>query len=377
MQRRIGLKLWHCWFGILVGGWLMLLAVTGVAIAWYDELDIALNPDLRLTEISDHASISLDVVLDNAEAALPGFSANNIMLAPANGKTHWLLGRQSLPDGASLPMQVFADPATGTITGWRVSGGLHLDRQHFPDLLYGLHTELLAGETGATFIGIIGLLWLLDHLLAVPLAFPKLQKWPAAFQLAGKKGSLRRLFDWHRAMGMWLWLATFTITLTGVTLAFPNASRDLIRQVSPVSERLHESMPEAEIDEVTVGLNDAIARAGPGQVHSVRILPSVGQYAVRTYDQRDPDNQGRMWTYVDMADGSITGQRHDNGETGGDLFFAWQYPLHSGHAAGLGGRLSVTLVGLATIWLCISGLRLVWRRRNSRAHVKNATAFPA
>lgn len=366
MQRRAGLKFWHRWFGILIGGWLMLLAVTGMAIAWYDELDTALNPDLRQAEISSADPASLDVVVANAEAALPGFSVNNAILAPEAGYTHWLIGRQALPAGDVRAMQLFVDPVSGTVAGWRESGALQFDRHHFPDLLYGLHTELLADEIGATIVGIIGLLWMLDHFLSLPLAFPNRQKWRDAFRMTGRKGSLRRLFDWHRAKGMWLWLLTFTITLTGVTLAFPNASRDLVQPLSPISERLHETMSETN-GEIGIGLDDAVSRVTTdlSQVHSVRVFPTVGQYAVRTYDDRDPDNQGRLWTYVSMADGAITGQRHDLGTSGTDLFFAWQYPLHSGHAAGFVGRLIVTLVGLMTFLLCYSGLRLVWRRRNN------------
>lgn len=366
MQLRASLKFWHRWFGILIGGWLMLLAITGMAIAWYDELDTALNPDLRQAQISGNGPASLDTVVANAEAALPGFSVNNAILAPEAGYTHWLIGRQALPGGGVRAMQLFVDPASGTVAGWRESGALQFDRHHFPDLLYGLHTELLADEIGATIVGIIGLLWMLDHFLSLPLAFPNRQKWGKAFRMTGRKGSLRRLFDWHRAKGMWLWLLTFTITLTGITLAFPNASRDLMQPLSPISERLHETMPETN-GEIGIGLDDAVSRvtADMSRVHSVRIFPAIGKYAIRTYDDRDPDNQGRLWIYVSMVDGAITGRRHDIGKTVGDLFFAWQYPLHSGHAAGFAGRLIVTLVGLMTFLLCFSGLRLVWRRRRN------------
>ena len=366
MARHASLKFWHRWFGILVGGWLMLLAITGMAIAWYDELDTALNPDLRQTAITGKKPVSLDTVIANAEFALPGFSVNNAILAPDANYTHWLIGRQVLADGSARAMQLFVEPTGGTVTGWRESGALRFDRHHFPDFLYGLHTELLADETGATIVGIIGILWMLDHFLSLPLAFPKRQKWREAFRLNRRKGSLRRLFDWHRAQGVWLWLLTFTITITGVTLTFPNASRNLMQPLSPVSGRLHETMPEVS-HEANIGVDAAISRVTSDitQVHSVRIFPALNQYAVRTYDNRDPDNQGRLWTYVSMDSGKITGPRHDVGESAGDLFFAWQYPLHSGHAAGFAGRLIVTFAGLMTILLCYSGLRLVWRRRRN------------
>ena len=62
-------------------------------------------------------------------------------------------------------------------------------------------------------------------------------------------------------------------------------------------------------------------------------------------------------------DGRVAGTRHDNGTTAGDEFFAWQYPLHSGKAFGLAGRLLVLGGGVVTLWLCLGGIRLWWRRR--------------
>ena len=101
-------------------------------------------------------------------------------------------------------------------------------------------------------------------------------------------------------------------------------------------------------------------------IHSVRLFPHEQAYAVRTYNAaRDLDDQGRQWTYVHMIDGTIIGTRHDNGSSGGDQFFAWQYPLHSGKAFGEVGRWLVFLGGLATVHLCIGGWML-WARRRPR-----------
>ena len=70
----------------------------------------------------------------------------------------------------------------------------------------------------------------------------------------------------------------------------------------------------------------------------MRLFPRARAYAVRTFDAaRDPDDQGRLWTYVNMESGAIMGQRHDVGTSAGDLFLGWQYALHSGKFAGLPG----------------------------------------
>jgi len=365
MRTRPAVRFWHRWFGIIGGAWLILLAITGCAIVWYDELDGLLNPDLRHTDIASSAPASIDAVVATAQAGLPGFEPGNILLSQAPDRTHWLIGRQSLGDGSFRPIQAFVDPGTGDLAGWRESGALSLHRHHLPDLLYGLHTDLLIGETGVLLIGLISLAWLLDHFFSLPLALPRLSGAWAAFRIGGSPGSLRRLWDKHRASGLWLWPVTAMLALTGATLSFPEESRAIVATVSPLSDRLHYAMEERRPPEDPIGIDAAIASATAERaaVHSVRLHPEIGLYAVRTFDRRDVDNQGRLWTYVDTETGAVTAQRHDVGESAGDAFFAWQYALHSGHAFGPFGRVLVTIGGLVTGYLCVSGYRLWWKRR--------------
>ncbi|MEW4447778.1 PepSY-associated TM helix domain-containing protein [Qipengyuania sp. JC766] len=374
MRARPAFRFWHRWFGILGGAWLLLLALTGSAIAWYDELDGVLNPDLRVAELTDGPPTSIDAVVASAQAALPGFEPGNILVSQSPDRTHWLLGRQTLQDGSARPVQAFVDPGTGEFAGWRESGRLSLHRHYLPDLIYGLHTDLLVGEIGVIFVGLLSLAWLLDHFLSLPLAFPRLGKWLSAWRVGGHAGSLRRLWDRHRASAMWAWPVTAVLALTGVTLSFPMESREVVETVTPVGERLHYDMAERDPPADPVTLEAAIAQVtgDRSSLHSVRLHPEVGLYAVRTFDGRDVDNQGRLWTYVDMETGEIAARRHDAGESAGDTFFVWQYALHSGHAFGLVGRILVTLAGLVTAYLCFSGYRLWWRRRRGRPRTGGA-----
>ena len=148
MRTRPAFRFWHRWFGILGGAWLILLAITGCAIAWYDELDGLLNPDLRHAQIVSGQPAPIDAVVASAQDALPGFEPNNILLAQRPDRTHWLLGRQTIPDGTARAVQAFVEPASAQFAGWRKSGAISLHRHHLPDLLYGLHTDLLVGEIG-------------------------------------------------------------------------------------------------------------------------------------------------------------------------------------------------------------------------------------
>ena len=61
-----------------------------------------------------------------------------------------------------------------------------------------------------------------DHALSLSLAIPRLRRWREASGVAGRRGSIRRLFNLHRAPGMW---------------ALPSAGRDGRHpRLAPVSE---------------------------------------------------------------------------------------------------------------------------------------------
>lgn len=360
---RPAIKLWHRWFGLLAGLWLLLLAVTGCAITFYDELDTLLNPDLRRVAASS-ASAPVQTVLDRAGAAIPGLRVNQLDLPEQPTESVWMLGRAPGRDGAPRPVQVFSDPADGQVLGWREVGRLSLDRRHLMDVLYGLHIDLLIAPWVTWVFGLVSLLWVADHALSLSLAVPRLKRWREAFLVAGHAGSLRHLFDLHRAPGMWAFPVTLVLAVTGVTLAWPEDSRNLVRIASPVSERLHEEWPDTAPPADPIPIDQAMRIVAPrANIDSLRLLPDHGAYVVRTFDHRDPDSQGRLWTYVSMTDGRILGVRHDNGSSAGDQFFAWQYPLHSGQAFGLAGRIAVFAGGLATVVLTLTGLWLWARRR--------------
>lgn len=369
LRWRPALKAWHRWFGLGAALWLLLLALTGSVIAFYDELDRALNPDWRGVAVAGAApKVPVDAALSKVATALPGFSPRMVDLPEQAGHTIAMIGSMTL-DGEEVPAQAFIDAEGRTVLGWRQMGVLALDRRHLMDTIYGLHVELLLGEMAAWLLGLLALLWMLDHLAALILSFPSRARWREAFLIKGRGFNLRWLFDLHRASGLWLYPATFILALTGLTLTWHEETRWVARWATPVSERLHVSMPPWPAPADPIGADQAlstVAAVTKARADSLMLLPRQGVYGVRSFDARDLDGMGRLWTYVDMADGRIVGQRHDNGEGPGDAFFAWQYPLHSGKVLGLPGRIIVAAAGVATAGLCLTGVFL-WAKRRRRA----------
>lgn len=71
---------------------------------------------------------------------------------------------------------------------------------------------------------------------------------------------------------------------------------------------------------------------------------------------------GSPVVYLDGLDGRIVGARVPSQGSAGDVFVQLQFPLHSGRIAGLTGRIIISLAGLATPMLAITGVT-VWLKR--------------
>ncbi len=78
---------------------------------------------------------------------------------------------------------------------------------------------------------------------------------------------------------------------------------------------------------------------------------------------RDITNAGRRSILIAMRDGAVLEDRHPATGSAGDIFIAWQFPLHSGQAFGIGGRLLVLSSAIGTILLFVVGLYLWWKKR--------------
>ncbi|EKU74045.1 Uncharacterized iron-regulated membrane protein [Sphingobium sp. YR657] len=365
--RRV-LRLWHRCFGIGAGLWLLLLAVTGCAITFYDELDRWLNPDWRHIAQPWTDAPQLDAALANAARRLPAFTPRLIDLPDAPSHSILIVGSLARPGEGPRPAQLFADPRNGHVLGWREGGRLAFDRHHVMDTLYALHMDLMLGETMAWFLGLVALAWVLDHLPAIILAIPRLGKWRTAFQVQGRGFNLRRLFDLHRAPGVWAFPITLTLAITGLCLSWQEEMRSLVSLASPVSERLHYSLPPMSGASHAVPIDPILQQMGVQgrRIDMIQLLPHQGLYAFRAHDPRDLDGMGRLWLYVRQQDGRAAGARHDNGVSAGDHFFAWQYPLHSGKAFGLAGRIAIFCAGIATVLTAITGILLFMFRVDGR-----------
>jgi uncharacterized iron-regulated membrane protein len=75
----------------------------------------------------------------------------------------------------------------------------------------------------------------------------------------------------------------------------------------------------------------------------------------------------RLW--LDAWTGQRLGVRDPQDAPAGDTLLNWLFPLHTGEAFGLAGRVFITLFGLAPLGFAVTGLLIWWKRR--RGHQRH------
>lgn len=370
-MRRV-LLLWHRWFGLIAAAWLLLLAVTGTVLVFHHELDGALNPELLDVEPRGTRLSHQDVVA-SIERAMPGHAVDYLLFpeGPRDNLLGFVVPRlepgEPFPDGYVF-RQIFVDPYDGRILGTRVFGEAGIDRRRLMPFIYQLHDDLSLGPVATWLLGLLALLWTLDHIASAALSFPAVRRWRRSFMIRRGVQGFKRHFDLHRAIGLWLFPVTLVLAISGIALTWTETFDKAVSAVSPLTGFPIEGLPTQPTRDYTpvTSLDQAIAiaqtRGGVGKISAASFHPNLGVYWLRHFDDRDIDLIGRRWIVVRYSDGKILADRHQVDGTAGDVFSAWMLPLHTGEAFGWPGRILIALSGITLSIVIVTGI-LIWARK--------------
>ncbi|MBA4344187.1 MAG: PepSY domain-containing protein [Methylibium sp.] len=377
----------HRWLGLSTAGFLLLAGLSGSLLVFQQEIDAALNPQWLRVPLRPATQAPLDPLLlrervlqAHPEAQLPWLP---LQVRPGEAQRFWLAPR---PGVAHLAMdEVFVDPWNGEILGARHWG--HFDqgwRAGLMPFVYRLHESLALGEWGKLALGMVAMLWSLDCLVGAWLTLPprgprRLVRWAPAWRLRWREaGWHKRLFDFHRAGGLWPWALLFV-------LAWSSVSFNLDAAYSPLMQRLfaHQpgpQRPSSAADSPELGWAAALALARQHAADAARDRgfrieqevelsrrPGTDLYQLRLLTDRDLNQRrGATRLWLDARSGAPLGLFLPRGAAAGDTVSSWLINLHLGTVGGRPYQLLLLLLGLAVAGLSASGVYLWWRKRRAR-----------
>lgn len=364
----------HRYAGLLLAGFLILSGITGSALVFHAEIDRYLNREWFEAK-TDTPMLPLSVLVARAETRYPGAYVNRITLPATQGETvRLMLATKSMAHAATAlrANQIYVEGATGKILGARQWGALRIDRAHVVPFIYELHHRLHLGQWGAWILGVVACVWALDCLVGAYLAWPRWtwRGFQTALGIKWRAGIPRRDFDVHRAGGLWFLPVLLALAVSGVYLNLgQEVFRPLLSLLSTPTPPVEHGLPKRSDPTMAPAFNwdAALARAADAmrnaRARELRYEPTKAVYRIGFHT--DADISARhpgAWVYVGGDTGDVLAIRRPNTGRLADIVEQWQFPLHSGQALGLFGRLLIFASGIAVGLLAITGI-FIWRRK--------------
>jgi uncharacterized iron-regulated membrane protein len=383
----------HLYASLLFGALFVLAGLTGTPLAWIHELDGALNPTLLHSRAApgmpDAAPTPLQVqAAYDRLAADPAYGTpTQLMLPHAADDVYVAWYRKPAKDKGLFDMdvarQVMLDRHTLDVLGERNWGEFGLSRPLLMPSLFHLHRYLFAGEFGKTLIGVSGLLLTITSLLGLALWWPK-HSWSSlrkALTVRGTLTSRQFHYSFHRAAGFFMTPVLAVLGFTGMAMNLPDWVRPVVGAVATLEPngRLANGPADGRKPiSVAAALEAAQQRVPQGRLSRVAVGSAKAPFEIR---MRQPGEvrkgDGLTRVSVDAFSGGVLRVRDPLTAASGDTFLNWQFPLHTGEAFGLPGRLLVSVSGLAPLLFMVTGL-VLWlgRRAMHRKAASAAAALP-
>jgi uncharacterized iron-regulated membrane protein len=337
----------HQWVGLAAGLFLIVIAVSGSALVFENEIDRALNPTTSFVAPGPHA-LPLETLIARVQAARPGDQVTGVRVAdkPDQAYELSLRSRQS----------AMVDPYTGEVLGLRNR------EKSFARWVHLLHTRLAADKLGEAVVG-----WLDVALLGLALTGLILW-WPRKIVSVGAASSWKRTnFDLHNALGFYASLVTLVITLSGVMIGFENVTDPLVRRLGAAPDApAPQSAPVGGAVRISIDQAVAIAeQALPGAFASNVGLPGGPKAPFRIFKKFPEDRTpaGRSRVYVDQFSGRVLLVENTRTAPLGTRIINLKRSLHTGDIFGAPTQALYFLVSLAVAAQAITGALIWWNSR--------------
>jgi uncharacterized iron-regulated membrane protein len=103
---------WHFYAGLLILPFMILMAITGAAYIYRDEIDDWYHSDLKFVEVSNSTTLPMSVQIEAAEAAVPGNTVKVLPAASPDRSSEIVIAAK-----AGGKEAVYVDPYTAEVLG--------------------------------------------------------------------------------------------------------------------------------------------------------------------------------------------------------------------------------------------------------------------
>ncbi len=407
----------HRWAGLTMTVFLVIVGLTGSVLAFREELDLWLNPELLTVAKRDAPLLDGFTLRNKAEALYPDERFDNVPLhidpdrSVAFSHRPGMRAEDNMMDMMEKVVEFYLDPYTGEKLGERPGwSGPSLERKNIMSFLYRLHFSLalpwswrIGGNSiGGYALGVAALVWTIDCFIAFYLTFPlRLRstgdvsrpakswwsRWKPAWLIKTNAGFYRINFDIHRAFGLWTWAMLFVFAWSSVGFNLGEVYTPTMKLLFGATEHTMSVPASAKrVETPVLGFKEAYAR-GSALLHAEaerrrlaieqeQALSLDRDSGVYTLSARSSGDIIKSWmTYVsfdadsgDLREASFPG---DSPQNTGDVITSWLIWLHMAAVFGLPMQIFVCVMGLVITALSVTGVYIWWKKRKARIRAKS------
>jgi len=347
----------HRWVGVIAAIFIVVVAITGCALIFENNIDRALNP--RTSYVTPGQTVLSDEALIAAVSAAvpPDVKVTGLRFDP-HPAFAW---SASLSNGTTA----FFNPYTGQVLGTR-----NTQETGFARWIHLVHTRLVAGENGERFVGWITVITLLMSLSGLYLW------WPRKIVSVGRYSSWRRAnFDLHSALGFWASALMVVVALSGVIIAFERTLDPIVEKLGAAprpNPALMKSVPVPGAKPVSTDEAVKIAEATlPGASVTVINVPASATDIYRAFAKFPEDRTpaGRSHVFIDQFSGKVLFVDNTRTAPLGRKLLDMKRSLHTGDVLGLPTQILYFLGSLALAGQVVSGVLIWWKPKRAGARV--------
>lgn len=388
-QRQGHCNVRQCWLrvhrygGLTLGVMLTVVGLTGSVMVFWQPIDAWLNPDLFMVAqpcpVEAHQPV--DVWVAAARIHMSSSGRLSRLDFPTPQRVLVLVEYHVPTPEADWDdrYQLLVNPCTGAVTGSRL-----WDTQRRPwtgplmAVVMRLHTSLFLNHRPGVWLGnymlsfgsVLGMILVI---VGVYLWWPRNHRWRAAFTVKRGAPPERRNYDIHKTFGIVSAVLLLVSLFTGIHMYSPwtgwiDGTVNLFSRVHALESGAPVSTPTSAAFPITPGQALTMAqhslKSGTPKFLSFP-LNERDVYTVTMGTDTVWDNE----VTIDQYSGTVVRISGRMNASAGDRFLGWLFPLHTGQAFGLAGRIMVFLAGLACPVLYITGV-IRWRQKQRIARFR-------
>ena len=358
ISRRVVFRV-HLWTGLAVGGYALLMGLSGAALVYHAELQARAYPQFFGDPPAGGRLANPTSVEHELRRQYPGrrFTGFDYPTARRHSFRAYVAG------GGEL-RTVFLDPRSGRLLG-------ELPRDGWIQRLHDLHSNLLLGATGYVISGVASASLVVLVLTGFVLWWPGASYWTDSLTVHAGRGWRRVIREFHWVSGFWTAGLLLVWAVSGVYFCFPGPFREAVAAVLPLSASRAPTSALTDVPGGGVPSESLLARAQafvPG-AHVARLfLPSTetASFAVvlARAEHGDFDTSDEVTVYFDRYTGEFLGLDDQSDRSAGDDVMRWLGLLHFGSFGGTPVKLLWLTTGLVFPGLAVTGAVMWWTRRS-------------